>query len=65
MESTQATFLVGLEGPCFTAVEESAQHRSLVDSRLCVGGKHFAILHSLCQAGTNIAQKSETIISLH
>ena len=47
----QPTFLSGVKCPCFTAVKESAQRKSLVDSHIYVGGEHFVVQHSLCQAG--------------
>ena len=49
VESIQPAFLVGVEGPCFTAVEESAQYTGLVDSHLGVCGEHGVVPHSLCQ----------------
>ena len=49
MKDIESAFLAGVESPCFTAIEQHAEHASLILLHLGVDGQHGVLPDPLCK----------------
>ena len=50
VEGTESAFLVGVQSPFFTAIEQHAEHAGLIHLHLGVAGQHGVFPDHLCKA---------------
>ena len=49
MEGIESAFLAGVQSPCFTALEQCAEHAGLIHFHLTVDGQHGVFPDPLCK----------------